>query len=721
MKYDGTYNRNKYSNTTTNTNTWYYYVLTGLITMNTSLITHHMIVDCEKEDLMNSIDYEKDQSIMNWSGNHTCIPPRIYEPKSAQEVLRLLQYTQQYNEQYPTQCMKLRPIGTGLSPNGIGMHSHVYKKNTSSSQQEQQLVSTHALDYIEVDIEKQLVTVGAGTTVNNLLNTLNKYNLTLQNFSSITEQTLAGWTQVAAHGAGIQFSTVDDMIVRMIIATPTEGLLTLSNELNPELFHIAKVGLGNIGIVTELTLKCIPKLSLREYIYTFPNMKEMKKEHCQRLSMYRHVKYLLFPYTSSIVTIAAHPPDSIPLSQDVLYQQIHAYKNRKAKQTEKTLNGSGGRTQQPIDPVANYQSLSTYSLLRTLYQTDHSHFLTKPDTSKPSTVPTAIPTEVPNTSTTSNTTPTVVSSSATYLRDLILSYAPININLLKALHHAEVNYWEAMTDCEKVADSNDILGFDCGGHQLVYEICFPVGTIEELQNQEKDIHFLTKLMTLIHHNFIPAHCPIEVRYTAANTSSRLSPAYSTNPKDIFCWVGIIMYLPTPRPSSTPNTIDSSSKTPSSKTESSSEHSPEHQEIMDLFSKYRRKIIPLLEEYHAIGHWAKIEFPVSNNTTQQDENNRQEGGGEKKESSDWWSKITSSLSFGSQSSSSKDEEKTELAYLHRALAERYPMELYRSYRKVLDPTGILSNDFLDKLMHSTPSSSQKESPKSVDHSSNSEKK
>ena len=34
------------------------------------------------------------------------------------------------------------------------------------------------------------------------------------------------------------------MIVSMKIATPTEGLITLSHNANPRLFNMAKVGLG---------------------------------------------------------------------------------------------------------------------------------------------------------------------------------------------------------------------------------------------------------------------------------------------------------------------------------------------------------------------------------------------------------------------------------------------------------------------------------------------
>ena len=47
--------------------------------------------------------------------------------------------------------------------------------------------------------------------------------MTLSNFSSITDQTIAGWTAVGAHGTGIYESTVDDMIEEMEVLTPSRG------------------------------------------------------------------------------------------------------------------------------------------------------------------------------------------------------------------------------------------------------------------------------------------------------------------------------------------------------------------------------------------------------------------------------------------------------------------------------------------------------------------
>ena len=68
-----------------------------------------------------------------------------------------------------------------------------------------------------------------------------------------------------------------------------------------------------------------------------------------------------------------------------------------------------------------------------------------------------------------------------------------------------------------MGDSTDILGFDCGGEQWVYEACIPVGKLTSLDKdceKSTDIRFMEKLITLIEESGIPAPAPIEQRFAS---------------------------------------------------------------------------------------------------------------------------------------------------------------------------------------------------------------
>lgn len=64
----------------------------------------------------------------------------------------------------------------------------------------------------------------------------------------------------------------------------------------------------------------------------------------------------------------------------------------------------------------------------------------------------------------------------------------------------------------------------------------------------------------------------------------MSPAYSENPREIFCWVGIIMYMPL------------------------NQSSQQREKIREAFDAYCHALSPLMRKYDAQVHWAKIEIP-----------------------------------------------------------------------------------------------------------------
>lgn len=90
----------------------------------------------------------------------------------------------------------------------------------------------------------------AGARVQQVVEALRPHGLTLQNFASIREQQIGGYTQVSAHGTGATIPPVDMQVVRLKLVTPAEGSIELSKEEDGELFEMAKVR-------SALELRCI--------------------------------------------------------------------------------------------------------------------------------------------------------------------------------------------------------------------------------------------------------------------------------------------------------------------------------------------------------------------------------------------------------------------------------------------------------------------------------
>ena len=77
-------------------------------------------------------------------------------------------------------------------------------------------------------------------------------------------------TQVSAHGTGARIPTVDEQVVGMRLVTPGRGTLELSEASDPELFRLARVGLGLLGVVSQVTLQCYPTHTLLEHTFVAP-------------------------------------------------------------------------------------------------------------------------------------------------------------------------------------------------------------------------------------------------------------------------------------------------------------------------------------------------------------------------------------------------------------------------------------------------------------------
>lgn len=408
----------------------------------------------ENRDETPPIEAESSVEISNWSGTHSITAKHLFAPESMTELENLVAWAHKTGT-------RIRPIGTGLSPNGLALEP-------------EGMLSMAQLDgIIRVDPKAKEITVQAGTRVSVILEELQKYDLTLENFSSITEQQIGGWTQTGAHGTGARIPTVDEMIIRMKLVTPGRGTLELSGTgPDSELFRWARVGLGTLGVVSEVTLKCILRYQLHERTYCTTEA-ELRKNHARLLQSYRHVRYMWIPYTDTIVVVLSDLP------------KVGAKLNpaRPSKERVKPLL----ELLQKLDPESVDEG-----------------------------------------------------DNFSQIREKILRLDPLNPKHVALVNRTEAEFWK-LSEGERIADSTEILGFECGGSQWVLENCFPCGTIEN--PSLADIDYLIEMKATIEREGIAAASPIEQRWTARSTSP-MSLSYSPRPKDIFSWVGVIMYITT---------------------------------------------------------------------------------------------------------------------------------------------------------------------------------
>src|SRR5690242_13330355 len=106
---------------------------------------------------------------------------------------------------------------------------------------------------VAVDRDAMTVTARAGTQLKVLNAELERLGLSLHNMGDIAEQTLAGATSTGTHGTGGVNAGLAAQLVGLQLVTGTGELVDASATVNPDVFEIARVGLGALGVLTEVT------------------------------------------------------------------------------------------------------------------------------------------------------------------------------------------------------------------------------------------------------------------------------------------------------------------------------------------------------------------------------------------------------------------------------------------------------------------------------------
>ena len=321
-------------------------------------------------------------TLLNWSGTHAVHVPSdlLWEPESVEEVELIVKECQKRG-------IPIRPLGSALSPNGIAFHA-------------EGMMSMVNLDEI-VAIEGNQVTVQAGARVSQVVEALRPHGLTLPNLASIAEQQMGGFVQVGAHGTGRTVAPVDHYVTKLKLVTPGRGTITLTPE-NGEQFQLAKVGLGCLGVVVEITMECIPAHYLEEHTFVLTR-KEALEQVDDLLQKHKHMRYMWIPYADAVVCVTNDPTDATTVKEQRVHSEEHRFQPLTDLLIEVTANSS--------DPYTNQ---------------------------------------------------TVKGMGFGEIRDALLAVDPLDLDHVKRCNQAEAEFWRR-SEGTAVKPSDQLLQFDCGG------------------------------------------------------------------------------------------------------------------------------------------------------------------------------------------------------------------------------------------------------------------
>jgi L-gulonolactone oxidase len=183
------------------------------------------------------------RSVRNWAGNETCLPARIERPASTAEVAAIVAATQR-------QQQRVKVIGAGHSFTAAAMTSGV-------------LLSLDRMQSVRsIDRARGRVTVDAGITLRALADELASAGLAMPNLGDINVQSVAGAISTATHGTGRAWGNLATTVVGIELVDGSGQVTCCDEQDDAELLRVARVGVGALGVITALTLQCVPAFNL---------------------------------------------------------------------------------------------------------------------------------------------------------------------------------------------------------------------------------------------------------------------------------------------------------------------------------------------------------------------------------------------------------------------------------------------------------------------------
>ncbi len=218
----------------------------------------------------------------NWAGNERAQAVRVVRPITTGEVAEAVRAA-------AADGLTVKPVGAGHSFTAAAVTDGV------------RLDLSGLCDLVSVNVAERLITVQAGMRLGVLNRTLAEHGLAMPTLGDIDAQSVSGAISTGTHGTGARLGCLSTFVAALTLVTGAGTVLRCSAEENPDVFAAARVGVGAVGVLTEVTLRCVDAFTLRaeERPERMADVLAGLDEHVDGND---HFEMYWFPYTDRVQT-----------------------------------------------------------------------------------------------------------------------------------------------------------------------------------------------------------------------------------------------------------------------------------------------------------------------------------------------------------------------------------------------------------------------------------
>jgi FAD-linked oxidoreductase len=228
----------------------------------------------------------------NWAGDQSCRPLEVVRPASRDEL----------GEAIAAAAVAGRKVNVA----GSG-HSFTEAALTDGT-----MLRVEALaGVIDADPASGLVKVGAGTVLADLNEELAGLGLAMENLGDIDRQTIAGAISTGTHGTGARLRNISAQVEGLELVLADGSVRQLSAATHPELLRAARVGVGALGAIAAVTLRCVPAFTL-DRVDTPRPREQVLDDFQESADANDHFELFTFPYAESALVLERNRTEAPP-------------------------------------------------------------------------------------------------------------------------------------------------------------------------------------------------------------------------------------------------------------------------------------------------------------------------------------------------------------------------------------------------------------------------
>jgi L-gulono-1,4-lactone dehydrogenase len=163
---------------------------------------------------------------------------------------------------------------------------------------------------LDADASSGLVRVGGGTVLADLDEQLHRLGLAMENLGDIDRQTIAGAISTGTHGTGERLRNISAQVEAVELVLGDGGVRELT-AADGDLLRAARVGIGALGAISAVTLRCVPAFVLERIDSPAPR-EEVFATFDERAAANDHFELFTFPYADSALVLERNRVDGGP-------------------------------------------------------------------------------------------------------------------------------------------------------------------------------------------------------------------------------------------------------------------------------------------------------------------------------------------------------------------------------------------------------------------------